>query len=662
MGRIITSIQIHKIKKRKKNSENLSKWKATNEPYYYGEIPTYLQKIYTAINIQLKSKCNALIPDELGLPNFIISEEHFENLKQFVLNHPKYEKKFKDLPLLLNDLLISERYNMYYLHIPESGAEWFLESRFFSLVEITANKGMRINYSKIEKFAKDKYNQDIYEYLEEWMGTFFNISAEYLIFTLKKSPIFFSCETCFRGALLIKSKNSNDKFENNSNEQKIWGTINIVDALIYSCANLYGFSNKLNDNISKNNIIYYNDSLNEKVNESFEMIDSLRNKTFGAFILVENEFSMKLVMEELKRKDTKSIFNLIMSGTNIDNIIEIINEKFIDRVCIFSSSSKKYDSLKNKYPIIKGIFSEEKEIEDFINAEKQDGPIYESVKLLTYNDYSLRYNILHKKISHYYENNTEDSFNSAISILQDFLYWSPELNIQSEKNEKELSKIELLLKSLQQFKDISSNEEEIIRVYTKEFGSFYQDFNKWLYTLDPLSYEKISWFIAGIMYSLDNYSIKKGITIPVKLYRGIKMSYIDLSSYKRCEGQLVTFPSFTSTSADQSIAEQYSYRLMDLQEKKNMGIFSVIIIIDYKFKDGFIPNAIDVSDISDSKIEKERIFPPFSFFKINKVNIDYENYIADIYIDSIGRKEILEKKLKEDKNLFYNEEGFMEAK
>ena len=102
------------------------------------------------------------------------------------------------------------------------------------------------------------------------------------------------------------------------------------------------------------------------------MIDSLRNKTFGAFILVENEFSMKLVMEELKRKDTKSTFNLIMSGTNIDNIIEIINEKFIDRVCIFSSSSKKYDSLKNKYPIIKGIFTEEKEVQDFIKEYPED--------------------------------------------------------------------------------------------------------------------------------------------------------------------------------------------------------------------------------------------------------------------------------------------------
>ena len=33
----------------------------------------------------------------------------------------------------------------------------------------------------------------------------------FLLFILKESPIFFSCETCFRGALLIKSKNSNDK-------------------------------------------------------------------------------------------------------------------------------------------------------------------------------------------------------------------------------------------------------------------------------------------------------------------------------------------------------------------------------------------------------------------------------------------------------------------
>ncbi len=38
--------------------------------------------------------------------------------------------------------------------------------------------------------------------------------------------------------------------------------------------------------------------------------------------------------------------------------------------------------MKNKYSIIKVIFSEEKEEQDFIEAEKQDGPIYESVKLL----------------------------------------------------------------------------------------------------------------------------------------------------------------------------------------------------------------------------------------------------------------------------------------
>ncbi len=52
------------------------------------------------------------------------------------------------------------------------------------------------------------------------------------MFTLLESQIFFSCETCFRGALLIKSKNSNDKFENNFNEQKIWGIINIVSFIL----------------------------------------------------------------------------------------------------------------------------------------------------------------------------------------------------------------------------------------------------------------------------------------------------------------------------------------------------------------------------------------------------------------------------------------------
>ena len=57
------------------------------------------------------------------------------------------------------------------------------------------------------------------------------------------------------------------------------------------------------------------------------------------------------------------------------------------------------------------------------------------------------------------------------------------------------------------------------------------------------------------------------------------------------------------------------------------------------------------------KIKKinEILFLTFSFFLIKKVNFDYNNYTADIYLETIGKTEILEEKIKKDKNIFYNE-------
>ena len=41
----------------------------------------------------------------------------------------------------------------------------------------------------------------------------------------------------------------------------------------------------------------------------------------------------------------------------------------------------------------------------------------------------------------------------------------------------------------------------------------YRDFNNWLLYSDPLAIQKTSWFIAGVMYSLNYYAKKnkKGI-------------------------------------------------------------------------------------------------------------------------------------------------------
>ena len=256
-------------------------------------------------------------------------------------------------------------------------------------------------------------------------------------------------------------------------------------------------------------------------------------------------------------------------------------------------------------------------------------------------------------ISSHYGQNNENCFKIAISFLKDFLLWYPKLNLKL-KNENQ-TKIESLLETLLQFNGINDNEENVINLYTKELNSFYQDFNIWLNTSDPLAIQKTSWFIAAVIYSLNRYSEKKGgVKEDKTLYRGIKMNLIDLLYYEREKDKLICFPSFTSTTPFLEIAKEFSI------DNKTQYQYATIITINYKYNKDFIPTAVDVSEISAFLDEKECIFLPYSFFKIKNVEIDHINKKGTIELDSIGRKAIFEEKLKDGKKLEYNNGGFME--
>ena len=54
------------------------------------------------------------------------------------------------------------------------------------------------------------------------------------------------------------------------------------------------------------------------------------------------------------------------------------------------------------------------------------------------------------------------------------------------------------------------------------------------------------------------------------------------------------------------------------------------------------------------KGDKEILFLPFSFFKVNEVNVDINNYTADIHLETVGKNEILEKQIKKGKEIEYN--------
>ena len=666
MGRIAAIPFFHpKTGLIKKNKNKKSKG------YFCDKVPTYLQNIFTNIDIKLKSKCTAnkiLDETELGIPIMIVREDYLQDFKDFILSHPKYLSKFKDLKELM-ELFRPDSYCMYYLHIPdESQGRPFLESRF-----CPSNEEVEI-FQKIDNYV-ETIKEGIYPYLEEWVGTVINLAAEYVMFKLKFPAIFFNCEECFRPGLFIKRPNY--CIEKESIEgQKLWGTANIVDVLIYTSAEKYGFDNddkKNNVKLIKTNLIYHDESFFQRKDEIYCDCEFFQRHINGAFIMTVDINSITLAMDEIKKRGEEEQFDLIVTGSTSVKILKLFEKKnflkYIKNIFIFAYFVDKYTYLKDEYPKVKEICFAKGEIIEYLENLNENKPLYKLTNLITYDDYKYKYHILHKMIAEQYGKYTEDCYNAAISVIQDFLYWSPQLLVQPNDSFDE-TKIQTLIKTLQNFKDISFNESHLIKIYSQTTGSFYNDFNNWLKELDPFAYKKIAWFIASLMYQLNRYKDKpgenNGITQSKIFYRGIVMNYTDLLLYKRCEDRIICYPSFTSSSELKKIAEFFAKRDVDSpEERKKNKVFSVILTINYKFCKNFISYAIDISKCSDYPDELERIFLPFSFFKLKDIKIDYENNIADIEMDSIGRKEILEETLCKGNNLYYNEYnniGFMEVK
>ena len=662
MGRTIAKRFFHPYEvpsKQNKQKINLNNWKDKNNPIYYDSIPIFFQKIYRSIDINLKTECKSIIPTEQCILQIAVLDKFLEEFKDYVRKREIYEsveykiKYMEEIPELL-DLIVSHKYFMYYLHIPKRNEGlWFSEARFFSYEEIKSTQYEKI-FKKIENFVKIK-EINYLDFLEEWVGLIFHFCAEFLLFKKKVKVIFYSCDKCYRPGLLIKEKVLKSESDD---ENKIWGTINIVDTIIYNCKNFNFCQGKEK---SKNNIIYYDESFYNRTKDVYNDCEIFKNETDGAFILFTKEIIWDNFIKELKEKNSNYKFDLIITGSTAKKILTKIQnlggDNFIENICIYTVSRDKYYYLSREFPKIQGrIYFFKDEIINFIHTKKENNQIYPTIKLLTFNDYTNQYNVLHKMISSHYEQNNENCFKIAISFLKDFLLWYPKLNLILDNKDKEKTKIESLLETLQKFNGINDNEDDIITLYTRECNSFYQDFNRWLNTLDPLAIQKTSWFIARVIYRLNEYSEKegKGVKKDITLYRGIKMNLIDLLYYEREKDKLICYPSFTSTTPLLQTAIGFSIN------NKTQYQYATIVTINYKYNKDFIPTAVDVSEISVFKSEKECLFLPYSFFKIKKVEIDHINKKGSIELDSIGRKEIFEKKLRDGYKLNYNEEGFME--
>ena len=229
---------------------------------------------------------------------------------------------------------------------------------------------------------------------------------------------------------------------------------------------------------------------------------------------------------------------------------------------------------------------------------------------------------------------------------RDTIFSTNSIKINKNKVNNSLGIIEAtpknLIKSFLQKYDYK-NSENLIKLYIGENEKFYIYVNKWLMTLNINIYKKISPIVGKIMNVLYNniaeksqmLNNKKNITLyrggffsrmklkinePITLYRVFSIKKADIFLYKACEGDIICYPSFMSFSRDKKVAQGFA--------KDDKNIFSdlskkcsCLIQLDYLIQDGCKFQAANIQAYS-KYTESEILFPPFSFFKIEKVVFD----------------------------------------
>ena len=431
---------------------------------------------------------------------------------------------------------------------------------------------------------------------------------------------------------------------------------------------IMNFSNaSANDDNKFNNIIYYDSNTNYLKSINTDS-DYFERETPGAFILCTNMESFKLVRTEILnqiKKDKRISFNLITTGSQCDNIMNFLSENSdfdncIKKVCVFCMRKEKWSHLENKYEKVYTVCTQRSEVKKFIkNFASEEIKTYPLTKLITYNEYIHKYKDRHIKISQFYGDLTPGTYKQNITKMKSL--------INEEDKSKELKKNKKdVLEGFLTFdinNDLEVLDKLIIKEYTKE--TYYGDLNKWLMNSKLNSYEVIAYFTSRLMYSLNSYGKKMGTYYSysqTELRRGMKLPYCCLLPYERAKNKVILLSAFTSTTEDPETARNFSGRGETKTLYKRKLLFSVILIIKNRFKQNWISNGVNIQKLSEYD-EKEILYQPFSFYYVRDVQIDLHNYSADIYLETIGKHEVLEEKIKIGKEIIYNDkEKIMEVK
>jgi len=404
-----------------------------------------------------------------------------------------------------------------------------------------------------------------------------------------------------------------------------------------------------NEEVDPINVIYLDDNLKFSTNGIIDDCCKIQKKTKCSLILLNDLNNLTLLFLHLLKNKTKSKFIFIVNGGKSEESVNFIKKNkeykslFIG-ACIYTTNLAKYSKIKNKNSdFVLDICTDVKSVIEFIEKtatnskiENQKYYINSIINLYTYKDDYFKF---HKDISKFYGDESDNVFN--------FYYKLIETDLSKELNE---SKKQHLLSCFQTFKEIlKQNYEEIIVCYLKD-NYFSEYLNSNLKTKNFDNYQFISYFVGNLMHSLVQYGDKmsKSVDFAMTFFKGMQLSIVDTMEFLKNRQLIIIFEYFLSVSSKKELAEIASKRKMDVKERKEKQFYSVIIKIDYVYDDGYKPSIIDLRDLQPYPSDENYIILPFTFLNLKKIEIDSNKYLADIELEVIGKKEILESQIKND--------------
>ena len=381
----------------------------------------------------------------------------------------------------------------------------------------------------------------------------------------------------------------------------------------------------------------------------------------GSFIYCKNQGSLELIREEIlnkKKRHPELIFNIITSGSDCKDLLKFIeeNKEFdncIKNICIFCWELEKYQKYKNECKKICDVYKKTSDVIDLFLIKTQTKNHYFKTKLITEEYYTKIYNSRHFEIAQFYGDLNPDIYRINIEKITEI--------IKREDEEKKLSGNQnKIIEGFSKFElknDSQNSDELIIKEYLN--SSFSEYLNECLMNIDQELDESVAYFTSRLIFSLNSYAYKNNmfyIEDKKKIYSGIKLPYSKILSYEKVKDEIITFPHFISTTEDEFLAKNWARRGDSIELYKVTLHFSVIFIITNIYNSNWISNAINIQNLSDYKGDKEILFLPFSFFRVKEVNVDINNYTADIHLETVGKNEILETQIKKGKQIQYNSE------